>query len=192
MCVFESESVPSSSSFIFFINLLHWKIFSIILLYQGWLAPVHRWGFSTSAVTGPKQGGRLALPPGVAKDKDSKSWSKRNRTKVTFYFLPFTFLCWGSRTCYQVWVKVLVVLSWNINLLWISGKQEAKPWHAVPSVIRKKNKLEIRSLKLASHTSVTSASPSPYLRRWGYAYKRYLEPTRSHPKYCINTFCFTM
>ena len=31
-----------------------------------------RWGFSTSAVTGPQQGGRLALPPGVATKRLSK------------------------------------------------------------------------------------------------------------------------
>ena len=69
-----------SSSLIFFIV----KIFSIWLLYQGSLAPVHRWGFSTSAVTGPQQGGRLALPPGVATQKTLKKLLNRVKQRQSF------------------------------------------------------------------------------------------------------------
>ena len=81
-CVVVHALVPVSYLLcVFFINLRYWsssliffiiEIFSIWLLYQGSLAPVHRWGFSTSAVTGPQQGGRLALPPGVATKRLSK------------------------------------------------------------------------------------------------------------------------
>ena len=53
---------------VFFIDLLHHKIFSIWLLYQGSLAPVHRWGFSTSAVTGPQQGDLHSRPESQLKN----------------------------------------------------------------------------------------------------------------------------
>ena len=58
---------------VFFINLLHLQESSPPTPLPRSLPPVHRWGFSTSAVTGPKQGGRLALPPGVAKEKTLKA-----------------------------------------------------------------------------------------------------------------------
>ena len=79
LCLSSSFIFFVSSSLIFFII----KVFSIELLYQGTLPPVHRWGFSTSAVAGPQQGGRLALPPGVATQKLSKHWStESSRGKV--------------------------------------------------------------------------------------------------------------
>ena len=76
---------------VFFINLLHLHKSSPPTPLPRSLPPVHRWGFSTSAVTGPKQGGRLALPPGVAKDKTSWIRSKRAWTRQNFTFHQLCF-----------------------------------------------------------------------------------------------------
>ena len=72
--------VSESACVIFyFIHLLHHEnLLHLTLL------PLHRWGFSTSAVTGPQQGGRLALPPGVATQQTLKKLLNRVEQRQSF------------------------------------------------------------------------------------------------------------
>ena len=120
-----------ASSLIFFII----EIFSIWLLYQGSLTPVHRWGFSTSAVTGPQQGGRLALPPGVATQKTLKKLLNRVKQRQSFNLRQQVRFCISFGSFDQKSSNSVCPHLLKTNLCHMYREQKPrKSWHSLPSM----------------------------------------------------------